>query len=108
MDATLAGEPVVIHRRDVSVPFGLLGLDVETTYLTDRTQWDPDFRVRTVQFATKDEAWIFDAGRDRDDIRQILGDERRFFCSHTNMDVLSVWREFGIDITARNIDTRGL
>src|SRR5664279_2494697 len=39
----------------------LSGLDVETTYMDDRGQFGPDFRVRLVQFATADTAdtaWV--------------------------------------------------
>jgi DNA polymerase-1 len=109
MVVTLAGEEVEI-RTNGRPPAGLLGLDVETTYLTDRAQWDADFRVRTVQLATRRVAYVFDLTdeKQRAHVEALLRDEAYFFCSHTNMDVLSIWREFGIDITGRNIDTRGL
>lgn len=89
---------------------GLLGLDVETTYLTDRGHWDPDFAVRTVQFSDGTETVVLDLHDEEQRLRAvgILSDERNTFCSHTDMDVLSVWVEFGIDITERNVDTRML
>lgn len=88
---------------------GLYGLDVESTFLTDLGQWHPDFRVRLVQFATEGYAWVM-----RQDIpevaqatRELLADPEVSFCSHTDMDVMSV-ATLGIDITARNVDTRAL
>lgn len=88
----------------------LLGLDVESTYMDDRGQFSPDFRVRTVQLATKDEPRIYDLclAAQREEVAGILSDPAFTFCSHTNMDVLSVWVEFGIDISGRNIDTHAL
>jgi DNA polymerase-1 len=91
-------------------PVGVLGLDVESTYLTDRAQFDPEFRVRTVQFATDREAWVYDINdpAQRATARAILMNPAYSFASHTNMDVLSVFVTFGIDISDRNIDTRAL
>jgi hypothetical protein len=114
IETTLGGRRVVIltggdalRERPMSP---LLGLDVETTYMGDRAQFDPDFRVRTVQLAAKERAWIFDLSvpKERRHVVSLLNDERRIFCSHTNMDVLAIHREFGIDLSDRNIDTRGL
>jgi DNA polymerase-1 len=110
---TVGGERVTVHvdsgLRHMPAD-GVLGLDVESTYLTDRAQFDPKFRVRTVQFATEDTAWVLDANdpSSRRQIESILRAPGYSFCSHTNMDVLSVWVEFGIDIADRNIDTRAL
>jgi DNA polymerase-1 len=108
----LGGEPVTIHTGDaLGLPTsGLLGLDVESTYLTDKGQWDSDFRVRTVQFATTTEAWVFDLSDPiQYELARVQLDHREMsFCSHTDMDVLAVWREFGIDISHRNVDTRML
>jgi len=110
---TVGGEDVAVHVGPDFGPLpapGVLGLDVESRYLTDRSQFDPDFKVRTVQFATETEAFVFDV-RDASQRRlavSILNDVRFSFCSHTNMDVLSVFVEFGIDIADRNIDTRAL
>ena len=109
---TLGGTEVTIHFGDTSSSFPeeLYGLDVESTYLTDRGQFDPEFRVRTVQFATKDEAWVFDTADyvQRHRIETLLASPTMTFCSHTDMDVMAVWAEFGIDISARNVDTRML
>jgi DNA polymerase-1 len=100
----------ILTGRDGFPLEGLLGLDVESTYLTDRGQFDPEFRVRTVQFATKDTAWVYDVsdGEYRRMAEMVLADHAYSFCSHTDMDVLAVWAEFGIDISARNVDTRML
>lgn len=91
-------------------PVGILGLDVESTYLTDRGQFDPEFRIRTVQFATESEAWVFDLHdvEQFERARAILSDPSYSFCSHTNMDVLSTWVAFILDISERNVDTRAL
>jgi DNA polymerase-1 len=113
--AMLGGQPVTIHLSppivDTPLP-QLLGLDVESTWMPDRGQgqFDPDFRVRTVQFGTENEAWVYDLHDEveRSCVQTILSDPAYSFCSHTNMDVLSVWREFGIDISHRNVDTRML
>lgn len=111
MTATLGGTPVTIHLNPAeSPPPGLLGLDVESRWMTDRAQFDENFRVRTVQFGTTDTAYVYDL----DDMtalraaKAILLDPAYEFCSHTNMDVLSVFVQFGIDISERNIDTRML
>lgn len=110
--AQLGGTDVTIWQGPSGgalVP-GLCGLDVETTWMDDREQFSPDFRVRTVQLATTDTAWVFDLSDplQREQIQEILRDERMTFCSHTQMDVVSVWVEFGIDISDRNIDTHQL
>lgn len=107
----LGGKPVTIHHGE-ALPgdAGLYGLDVESTYLTDRIQFDENFRVRLVQFGTEDVAWIYDLMDDaqREAAVYMLRDSRVSFCSHTNMDVLAVWSSLGIDISHRNVDTRML
>ena len=110
---TVGGQDVLVHVGPDFGPMpapGVLGLDVESTYLTDRAQFDPAFKVRTVQFATEQEAWVLDVTdpAQRATAAGILTDTAFSFCSHTNMDVLSVLAEFGIDIADRNIDTRAL
>lgn len=84
----------------------LLGLDVESTYMTDLAQFDPDFRVRTVQFADEGTAWVLrqDDPEQEEAARTVLADERVSFASHSNMDVLSAYT-LGVDITGRNLDT---
>lgn len=106
----LGGAPVTIHMATGPTMSGLYGLDVESTYMTDRGQFDPEFRVRTVQFGNADTAWVFDLADDlqREQAAALLTDERNSFVSHTDMDVVSVWVTFGIDISARNVDTRML
>lgn len=86
---------------------GLVGLDVESSGLD---QFSPSFEVRTVQLATEDEAWVFDLSipEHAREVRQYLEDEQLLFCSHTPMDVLSVFSFLGVDISARNLDTRTL
>lgn len=90
---------------------GLLGLDVETTYLTDRGQYDPEFRIRTVQFGTEDgRAYVLDltVPEEKNVARGMLSCPEYAFCSHTPMDVLAVHAFLGIDIAGRNLDTRSL
>lgn len=86
----------------------IVGLDVETTYMTEKGQFDPDFRVRLVQFGTESDAWVLRTEDQTEDILRVLNNQTIRFCSHTAMDVLSVYAFFGIDITERNIDTRVL
>jgi DNA polymerase-1 len=85
----------------------LYGLDVEGTYMDDLGQWGEGFRVRLVQFATVGYAWVLDLAdpAQKQAAAELLADETVSFCSHSNMDVLSVWVAFGIDITDRNVDT---
>ena len=113
MRVTLGGTDVTVHREDVNEsvpPLGLLGLDVESTYMGDRGQFDPGFRIRTVQVATETESWVYDLA-DESEYEQaipLLTHPERSFCSHTPMDVLAVHAFLGIDLTGRNIDTRSL
>jgi DNA polymerase-1 len=110
--AMLGGKPVTIHHGEATnMPVvGFFGLDVESTYLTDRIQFDENFRVRLVQFGTEDEAWVLDllSERQAQRARVVLESNTTSFCSHTNMDVLAVWSSLGIDISHRNVDTRML
>ena len=89
---------------------GMLGLDVESRYMTDLGQFDPDFRVRTVQFSDGHCAWVLrlDDEQQYADAVSVLEDESVSFVSHSNMDVLSVYIAFGADITDRNLDTLSL
>lgn len=84
------------------------GLDVESTAMGDLGQFDPDFRIKLIQFATRDHAWVLDISdpRQRDAAVGLLSDVTVRFCSHTNMDVLAVYTQLNVDITRRNIDTR--
>ena len=113
--AMLGGQEVEIDRGQRAIdsgwpPSGLLGLDVESTYLTDQIQFALEFWVRTVQIATDRTARVFDLvdPDQRERAIGILSDPAYSFCSHTNMDVLAVWAEFGIDISHRNVDTHML
>lgn len=118
---TLGGQPVTIIAPEVgdfdadafrgTFPGGgLYGLDVESTYLSDLGQFDPTFDLRLIQFGTHDTAWVLNLA----DLTQyeaavsLLRDRTVSFCSHTNMDVLSVAVRLGADITLRNVDTRML
>jgi len=64
---------------------GLSGLDVETTYMDDRGQFGPDFRVRLVQFATADTAdtaWVLtvDDEAQQSAAVELLADPNLTFC----------------------------
>lgn len=99
----------ISEMRAALVEGDIYGLDVETTRLTDLFQWDPEFRVRLVQIATLDTAYVFDMSNDKastEALRILQSDVQ--FCSHTPMDVLSVYTQFDIDLTSRNFDTRML
>lgn len=123
----LAGQSVTVHAPSVGeldVEAGRLmwraltvdrrmvvGLDVETT--AHDTKLSPPalhwaFKVRTVQFGSTEAAWVLrlDDPEQRAVAEKVLADERLRFCTHTRYDPIAVWREFGIDITDRWIDTR--
>jgi DNA polymerase-1 len=89
---------------------GMYGLDVEGTYMGDLAQFDPDFEIRLIQFATEDEAYVLDlADRfQRTAAADLLADQSTWFCSHTPMDVVAAFTRLGVDITTRNVDTRVL
>lgn len=95
----------------VFVPGGEYGLDVETTALHESLdQHYGGFSVRLVQFATETEAWVLDVSDpvQRGAASSLLANVTTTFVSHTAMDVVSVHREFGIDISDRNTDTHVL
>lgn len=123
----LGGTPVTVHApgigefdveqaramwREVAAdPRMVVGLDVETT--AHDTKLSPPalhwaFGVRTVQFGSVDTAWVLrlDDPAQRDAAEKVLADERLRFCTHTRYDPIAVWREFGVDITDRWVDTR--
>ena len=121
LTTTLGGEPVEVFLPELHSNRGrlveelralveksdrLLGLDVESTWLSDLAQFDPDFRVRTVQLAGTDTAYVLrlDDTAQLQAAREILLDPTISFTSHSNMDVLSV-ATLGVDITGRNLDT---
>lgn len=86
---------------------GLYGVDMETTYMSDLAQWDPDFRVRTVQFATEGYAWVLDMAdlHQRLAAVELLVDQDTWFCSHNNMDVLTAACALDVRFEDRNVDT---
>lgn len=91
-------------------PGALYGLDCESSYMGDLGQWAPDFRLRLIQFATPECAWVLnlDDPAQKAAAVELLEDPTVQFCSHTNMDVLSVRAVLGVDIADRNLDTRML
>lgn len=94
-----------------SDPLGVYGLDVESTAINEELggAFDPDLKLRLVQFGTKSEAWCLDPhGPWRPYITTMLRSTDRRFVSHTNYDILWTQREFDIDLAAENrsIDTK--
>lgn len=85
----------------------VMGLDIEGTAFTKRSFWDPSWRCRLVQLASVDTAWVLDLN----DLEQftaaasVLGDPTKRFVTHTNTDVLAVYRAFGIALGQRVLDT---
>jgi DNA polymerase-1 len=100
LDELLQGDQVV------------LGLDVETTAHETKLNPSPlhrNFRVRTVQLASETAAWVLrlDDPAQRAAAEGLLSLESTVtVCSHTRYDVVAIWREFGLDLTDRWIDTR--
>lgn len=118
---TLGGEPTEVFAPEPGTfdaaafrsafPGGALyGLDVEGLYMDDLSQFSPDFALRLIQFGTATYAWVLtlDDPAQRAAAVELLSDLSVSFCSHTPMDVLSVATQLGVDITARNVDTRML
>lgn len=124
---SLGGDPVTIHapgvgdfsvddaramwRHLIADPRRVVGLDVETT--AHDTPLSPPalhwaFRVRTIQLGAPDTAWVLrlDDPAQASAAEAVLRDERLRFCTHTRYDPVAVWRQFGVDITDRWIDTR--
>ena len=98
--AVVAPEPGGFDRMAFRAEFpagGLYGLDVETTYMDDLAQFGPEFRVRLVQFATVDTAWVLRIDDDEQRVAavELLSDTGVSFCSHTPMDVLAVATRLG-------------
>lgn len=90
-----------------SDPVGVLGVDVETTAITDDGGvFDPAARMRLIQFGTETDAFVLDPHDPlwRTYVRRALRASRLRFVSHTNYDVLWIRREFGVDLAARGID----
>lgn len=92
-----------------NAPDRILGLDVETTAITDTSMFDPDARMRLIQFGSLVEAWVLDPHDPdwRPLIAKTLAMSSLRFVSHTPYDVLWCWREFGINLAGekRSIDT---
>jgi DNA polymerase-1 len=108
--APVAGQFSRIAFEQAFPKGGLYGLDVEGTYMGDLGQFDPEFEIRLIQFATEDQAFVLDLADHFQQLAAIdlLADESTWFCSHTPMDVVAVFTRLGADITQRNVDTRVL
>lgn len=90
-------------------PGHLLGLDIESSWCGKGNPLSaPDFEIRLSQLGTEDEAWVFDTASPavKKFLSDFLDDKANSFCSHTDYDVMSSYRDLGVDISARNIDTR--
>lgn len=89
-------------------PRRALAVDTETTGLTIFT---PGFRVRLVQFGDTEEAWVLDAHRFADTIREALRRAPVLVAHNATFDVLALTRQ-GLadleDLYPRTFDTRTL
>jgi DNA polymerase-1 len=118
--AVVAGDPVkVFHLPPASVKFtdkffnfansnSIFGFDVETTSIDEMMgSFDPAMKLRTVQFGSRDTAWVLDAHNLfwRTAICNIINDNAKKFVSHSNYDPLWVEREFGVKLGPRSLDT---
>ncbi len=85
----------------------LFGVDCETN---GAHPWSDSFKLRTVQIATTDLAYVFrtDDPDQRAYVRDFLNNDVNSFASHTDADVMFLWRGLGVDISHRNVDTRTL
>jgi DNA polymerase-1 len=86
-------------------PWIVLGLDVETTGLD---MYADDFKIRTVQLATEDEAWVMHVDYStwtRDGVAGLLKDARLRFVTHSQFDAQCLLAELGVDITGRTLDS---
>jgi DNA polymerase I-like protein with 3'-5' exonuclease and polymerase domains len=116
--ARLGGRPVTVHTTllgfSAAFPAGvpqLIGLDVETTWMSPQGHWAPDFEIRTLQLAPDDDrAWVLrmDDPEQRAAAIAVLEDPAKEFTSHTQMDPLAVLVALGVDIMGRFLDTHPL
>lgn len=85
----------------------VLGLDMESTALTDQGIFDADWRLRLVQFGTTSQAWVLDMTDPAqwDAAEFVLSCPLHYFVIHTNTEVVAVWRAFGVAISQRTLDT---
>lgn len=90
-------------RRDKE---GLYGLDVETTAIDEEAgAFGADTRIRTIQFGSLDEAWVFDVENPSpwaNYIQRFLQDKGIRFVHHTAYDPHWVLRHWGIDLCAED------
>jgi DNA polymerase-1 len=123
--ATLGGEDVAVYAPEpgrlgdgereafalLMPPGALYGLDMESTAMGPAGPWAPGWRMRRLQVATEAASWVLDVERDPEQwllARDFLADERNTFTSHMDVDACAVWVTFGVDITARFLDTHPL
>jgi DNA polymerase I len=90
-----------------TAPELVLGLDMESTALTDVGMFDPDWALRLVQFGTTDTAWVLDMTDPAQwaAAQLVLSCPSHYFVTHTNTEVVAVWQAFGIAISQRILDT---
>lgn len=80
-----------------TLPDGVYGLDVETTAIEEFSMFEPDARMRLIQFGSLTESWVLDPHSEwhRDIMEQLYRVDIRPV-SHTNYDALWCRREFGV------------
>ena len=123
LTTNLGGAPVTIYaprpgtldapriRESIIPPNSLTGLDVESTYMSAKGPWDPNYRLRSVQFGSWDEAVFLrmDDPAQRDMVAELCDPAGgREFTSHTQIDTIALNVVLGIDVTARNLDSHWL
>ncbi len=116
-DLQCEGVRLYEHERDTTAfeswgsGVSRFGLDVETTAITKPlgwgSIWQPGFRLRTVQVATKESAWVFDVTDDASHrvVSAFLEDESRTFVTHTGFDVLVLAVHLDVDVSDRFVDS---
>jgi DNA polymerase-1 len=121
---TLGGRPVKIYaprvgelsyarlRKDFPAGSVGVGLDMESTALTDAGVFDPDWRARLVQFGNKSKSLAYVLRMDDPHqvacARALLADESISFTSHTQIDPTAIRRATGVDISRRYLDSHTL
>lgn len=95
-----------IHWMDQQ-PETVFGLDTETTGLD---VFDPEFKVRMVQISDGDTAWLLPVGLNKFmddtivDVFSMQGPGFRF-ATHTAYDSLAIWKQWGVVLGQRVVDT---
>lgn len=91
-----------------SDPMGIYGLDVESTAIEGLGTYDPNIKMRTIQFGTAEKGWVLDVDHPKwrkEIVRFLRRPDARFASHNASFDATRVWFEFGIALGDRSIDT---